>query len=185
MRGVEEKRRLYFETDISTESDKKTQNPRFYGTYEHSGWKIGVEAPQSQRTETSGCVTCSYHRSTGLDFGKLRTSLEYREVYQNGRRYTDSCMTVFVLNRESKVIRFGITVTKKMGNAVKRNRIKRVLREALRSFYSQVAQPCDIVVIARKEIILLDTLKIEQRLERIFKKAGILASVQGTAGSYL
>lgn len=63
----------------------------------------------------------------------LRTSRDYQTVYRKGRRYDGSLMTAFVLPNKLSHNRFGITASRKaIGNAVQRNRARRLLRETFR-----------------------------------------------------
>lgn len=84
---------------------------------------------------------------------KLRTSREFKRVYDKGRRYNGPLFTLFVLKNNETLSRFGVTVTKKIGNAVERNRCKRVLREIFRQNKPQLIQPCDLVFNVKKAML--------------------------------
>jgi ribonuclease P protein component len=63
----------------------------------------------------------------------LRNSAEFQRVYAQGQRYDGRFLTAFVLDNNLPHHRFGITASRKaIGNAVERNRSKRLLREAFR-----------------------------------------------------
>lgn len=63
----------------------------------------------------------------------LRTSGEFQRVYASGQRYDGRYLTAFVLSNDLSHHRFGITASRKaIGNAVQRNRAKRLLRETFR-----------------------------------------------------
>jgi len=71
-------------------------------------------------------------------FIRLRSPGDFRKVYASGRRYESRLMTAFVRPNGLEHNRLGITASRKaIGNAVERNRSKRLLREAFR--LSQVA----------------------------------------------
>ena len=63
----------------------------------------------------------------------LRGSQDFQKVYRNGKRYEGVLITVFVLPNNLSHNRFGITASRKaLGNAVQRNRGRRLLRETFR-----------------------------------------------------
>lgn len=84
--------------------------------------------------------------SSGLP-ERLKNSREYRRVYEQGRRYSTPFFNAFLLITEPRPTgsdrfrnpaRFGITVTRKIGNAVVRNRCKRRFREILRHYFTRM-----------------------------------------------
>lgn len=64
----------------------------------------------------------------------LRRSADFQRVYRNGKRYEGSLITVFTLPNTYPYHRLGITASRKaLGQAVERNRAKRLLRETFRN----------------------------------------------------
>lgn len=89
-------------------------------------------------------------RGTLYKTDRIRKSVQYRSLSKNGRRhYSDYFVFVFRENRLS-ASRLGITVSKKVGNAVTRNRIKRVVREYFRLNRNVASDRVDVNVIARQ-----------------------------------
>jgi len=64
----------------------------------------------------------------------LRNSQQFRRVYDQGQRYHTPYFSAFFLRNEDAEQRYGITVTRKIGSAVVRNRCKRRLREIIRKY---------------------------------------------------
>jgi len=85
---------------------------------------------------------------------RLLRASEFRTVGQEGRRAADACFVVLVRDRDagapSPTVRVGITVSRKVGPAVVRNRVKRRVREWFRSARAGMRPGIDLVVIARR-----------------------------------
>jgi ribonuclease P protein component len=84
-------------------------------------------------------------------FCKLRRRAEFTKVYDRGARIRGRFMTCFALPNEMGFPRLGIAASQKIGNAVARNRAKRLVRELFRVHKPLIA--IDIVVIPRREML--------------------------------
>ena len=97
---------------------------------------------------------------------RLRKRWQFQKVQQRGSRKRASCFLVLYLPSAEKQSRIGITVSKKVGNAVVRNRVKRWIREAARMEYSLLKGIWDIVVIAypQAKSSSIDQIKLDIRV---------------------
>ncbi|MBI3355052.1 MAG: ribonuclease P protein component [Nitrospirae bacterium] len=104
----------------------------------------------------------------------IKKTYEYRRVYEKGRRYHGDYIILFALNNSLNYSRMGISVGKKIGGSVKRNRIKRLIREIVRHMWADVVKEKDIVIVAKKEAAGIELKTLWADTERVFKKAGLL-----------
>lgn len=109
---------------------------------------------------------------------RVRKRAEYLSIQSRGARVNTDCL-VFVLTRREEgapLTRLGITASRKIGNAVQRNRAKRLIREAFRDVFGELPAALDIVVIVRRplgERKLADILGEWRRaLPQLRRKAG-------------
>jgi ribonuclease P protein component len=82
---------------------------------------------------------------------KLRRRAEFTRVYDHGARFRGRLMTCFALANEVGSPRLGIAASQKIGNAVVRNRAKRLVRELFRN--RKPLTGIDLVVIPRREMV--------------------------------
>jgi len=98
-----------------------------------------------------------------MRLARLTERKQFLAAADQGRRFRSSAFTVQVLDAPSRGgcggassegLRLGLTASRKVGNAVKRNRIRRRLRVAAQqALAAQADRPCDVVVVARPETL--------------------------------
>jgi ribonuclease P protein component len=106
----------------------------------------------------------------------LRGSKDFQKVYRTGKRYEGVLMTAFVLPNNLPHNRFGVTASRKaLGNAVQRNRAKRLLKETfrLRSTLGSLLQKYDWVINAKRR---LPTFKVSAAFEEFENLVSRVAS---------
>ena len=74
---------------------------------------------------------------------------EFRRTYGKGKSQVDRLLVTYLLKNRLPYNRIGLTATKKVGKACKRNRARRVIREAYRILEPELQQGYDIVFVAR------------------------------------
>ncbi|MDP1993244.1 MAG: ribonuclease P protein component [Syntrophales bacterium] len=96
---------------------------------------------------------------------RIRKRQDYLRIYEQGARRYSHRFTIITCRNPLGITRLGTTVSKKAGNAVQRNRIKRLLREFFRLNKSRLPTAQDIVIIAKKGILPLTYNEVRAELE--------------------
>ena len=102
---------------------------------------------------------------------RLRRNADFQRVRREGQFYASPLMVLAFLHNELDYSRFGFVVSKRIGNAVKRNKIKRRLREAVRLRLPKIKPGFDVVFIARRPIAGAAYADIEKWVDRLLTKA--------------
>lgn len=79
----------------------------------------------------------------------LKENKDFRRMYYRGKSQASPCLVTYVMKNRFGATRVGITSGKKIGNAVKRNRARRVIREAFSLYEDRLCGNYDIVFVAR------------------------------------
>jgi len=99
----------------------------------------------------------------------LKKSRDYRRVVEGGNREILETITTYRLPNQTETTRIGISVTRKLGNSVKRNKIKRRIREAIMKSASFLPRGEDIVIVARQGCVAAGYSKIERDIKRLYE----------------
>jgi len=106
---------------------------------------------------------------------RIKQGRDFSRVRQEGQRLVLGCMIANWrrLPAESSH-RLGVVTSGKIGNAVVRNRARRLLREAFRTHQHDLLQPVDLVLVARASIVGKAFGDVEKDFLTILRKAGLL-----------
>lgn len=106
---------------------------------------------------------------------RIKKEKEFQKVINARASYANRNIVLFILSKPQQAhFRVGISVGKKIGNAVMRNRVKRQLREAVFHMQDQFPSDLDFVLIARPNIVTLTTKEVEQNLRHVCRLANII-----------
>jgi ribonuclease P protein component len=170
------------EAHFSTQQIEAGQKPRFFEPHEHQGRPEGRQAPPGQRPQTACGVTTpgsplshapdESGRHAASDRGKSRFSQadrlhrrrEYLAAQACGRRMHTPHFGVCLAPGERP--RLGLVVTKRLGKAVRRNRVKRLVREFFRR-HKNVLPLADIIIMAKKGAAELSYHEVHEELGRV------------------
>lgn len=111
-----------------------------------------------------------------LDFVTLKMNGDFRRLYNRGKAVTNPALVMYCMKNRAGICRIGITTSKKIGNAVERNRSRRLLREAFRSVCPQVIPQYDIVIVARSKTKYVKSTRLAEIMLKIFSEQGMLKS---------
>ena len=107
----------------------------------------------------------------------LKLNHIFRRLYATSG-HANSCLVRYARKKRTATNRVGVTVSKKLGGAVVRNRVRRRLREVYRLKEAKFAPGWDIVVVARSRCITADFQKLTECYLSLAEKAGILEAQQ-------
>ena len=104
----------------------------------------------------------------------IRNKFEFNRVYSKGRSYVNQMMIIHLVNSDNVKGKVGFAVGKKIGNAVVRNRIKRLMREAYRISQHCINQNVSMILIARKPLVEAKSYLVKKSFIDLCKKAKIV-----------
>ncbi|GGB43081.1 ribonuclease P protein component [Virgibacillus dakarensis] len=106
---------------------------------------------------------------------RIKANKEFQHVFKKGKSFANRQLVIYYLQKQDQHhFRIGLSVGKKIGNAVTRNRIKRYLRQAFHELEEKVNTDYDIVIIARQPTKEMDFHQIKKSLVHLLAKERLL-----------
>ncbi len=104
----------------------------------------------------------------------LNKNGDFRRLYHRGTTVADPALVIYYMKNHAGICRIGITTGKKIGNAVERNRSRRIIKAAFNDLIAFVPPCYDFVFVARSRTKYKKSTEIKVIMESAFKKAKII-----------
>ncbi len=104
----------------------------------------------------------------------LKKNYEFHRLYSKGKSAATPFLVIYARQTKHPGNRIGFTVSTKLGNAVKRNRVRRRLREIYRLHETQIVPGTELVVVARGRAVTASYRQMETAFLSVCKKLGLL-----------
>ncbi|TFB21147.1 ribonuclease P protein component [Filobacillus milosensis] len=105
---------------------------------------------------------------------RIKKNEEFQKILRRGQSFANRQLVLYYFNKKDQShFRVGLSVGKKIGNAVKRNEIKRYLRHALIDMEDRIRPDYDFIIIARKPTNQMTFNEIKKSLTHVLKKTNM------------
>jgi ribonuclease P protein component len=108
----------------------------------------------------------------------LRRSADFEHVRAQGRVWRHPFVMLSMVRNDLAHNRYGFITSRRLGSAVVRNRVRRVLREVVRLASPKLRQGFDVVFIARNEILDQPYSEVKEVLDQLFRRADLLERIE-------
>lgn len=105
---------------------------------------------------------------------RLKKKYQFNYTFKTGQSKASKNIIIYYTKSKNKNIKIGLSVTKKVGNAVIRNHTKRLLRVAVFPFLSNLKNNFNLIIVARPGIVTCNLNQIKSELEILLNKAGLI-----------
>ena len=106
----------------------------------------------------------------------LKENTDFNRVYYRGKSSAKPALVVYALKNRVGICRVGITTSKKTGNAVERNRSRRIIRAACQSVFRnyEISGNYDFVFVSRNKTKYLKSTQVEKGMVECMKELGVI-----------
>lgn len=111
---------------------------------------------------------------------RVKREKDFKAIFKEGTSFANRKFVVYQLENQKNHFRVGLSVSKKLGNAVARNQIKRRIRHIIQNAKGSLVEDVDFVVIARKGVENLEYAEMERNLLHVLKLSKIYREGNGS-----
>jgi ribonuclease P protein component len=106
---------------------------------------------------------------------RLTRSTDFKRVRRSGKSYAHPLVVLYAMKSDLAGVRVGVSAGLAVGNAVKRNRAKRLLRAAMNALLPQTSPGSDLLLIARAALPAADLQRTRAAVSTLLERAGLLS----------
>lgn len=111
---------------------------------------------------------------------RIKKNSDFQIVFQKGKSTANRQFVIYILKKPGQAnFRIGLSVSKQIGRAVTRNRVKRLVRETFNQLKEDLPSEYDFVIIARKPAAMMNFHQVKNSIIHIFKLAKLLPKTYG------
>jgi len=111
---------------------------------------------------------------------RVKREKDFKAIFKEGTSFANRKFVIYRLENKQKHFRVGLSVSKRLGNAVTRNQIKRRIRHILQNAKGEISEDVDFVVIARNGVEALGYAEMEKNLLHVLKLSKIYQEGNGS-----
>ncbi|MFD2117398.1 ribonuclease P protein component [Paenibacillus yanchengensis] len=106
---------------------------------------------------------------------RLRNRADFSRIYRNGKSFANGQFVVYWSHQKvADPFRVGVSASKKIGNAVVRNRMRRIVKEIMRRYEGKLQPNIDIIIIVRKPAITMHYQELEKSIAHVLRRAALI-----------
>ena len=109
-----------------------------------------------------------------MNYTSITGNRDFQRIYRRGKSCVSPGLVTYLLKNKNNNLRIGITTSKKVGKAVRRNRSRRVIRAAFSHIDLPPNAPYDIIFVARTKTAYLKSYEVEAYMREHLRSLGVI-----------
>ncbi len=104
----------------------------------------------------------------------IKKNVQFKSIYKRGKCIVNKLLVIYIIKNRLPINKLGIVVNKKVGNAVVRNRVRRLIKENYRLKENQISKGYDIIFVSRVRAKDATYNEVDKAMKHLLKKAGLI-----------